>query len=185
MMRMFAAVILSTACLVVALLGMSVPLQAETLDDASIRALYATLEGDMPDRSKALRHMRERLAETYALNATQNVIFAGMPPQRSQISLNREDTISHAQKGYDSLRIESIKYEIYDIRYAPDRNIAYVRQTMRSSGTLVMPENVMSAGISIPAPRFQGVDKCQESLTLVGNTIKYLQTACDSQMMIQ
>lgn len=176
--KLFCLLIISSLC--------AAPLaaRAETLDEASIRALYARLESDIRDKSKIASYMQERLVDGYSLSLSQGTIVNGMPPQRSQATLNRADTIAHALKGYESMTVEAAKFEIFDIRYSSDRKVAYVRLTATSSGMLMVSGGTVGIGSAMPSTRYQDVEKCQESLTLESGTIKFLQTACDSQLTV-
>ncbi len=155
--------------------------QAETLDDQSIRALYASIETDIMDKSKMRQQLENRLAANYAMKLNRSTVASGMPPHNSTVTLNRQDTIANVLKGYDSMSIESCKFDIFDIAYSPDRKIAYVKQTVTTSGSMVTPGIAQNAP---PMTRYRDVEKCQEAVALIGGRISFLQTACDSQVMI-
>ncbi|MER2519864.1 MAG: hypothetical protein ABTQ34_04145 [Bdellovibrionales bacterium] len=164
-----------------ALTAASRPSQAETLDDQSIQALYASLETDIKDKLRMRQQVETRMADNYVLKLDQSTITNGLPPHRSTTTLNKQDMIKSVMKSYDSISIENSKYEIFDIKYSQDKKVAYVRNTVSTSGALLMPGNNNN---SLPMTRYKDVEKCQEALTLVEGTIKFLQTACDSQLMI-
>lgn len=159
----------------------AIPAHAETLDDKTIRELYAKLEADIKDKSKARQYMQDRLADNYSLTLQQSAIVNGLPPQSSKSALNREETLANALKGYDSMSIETSKYDIFDIKYSQDRKTAYVRQTVTMTGTMMVPGGIPS---SKPVSHFKDEQKCQEALTLAGDKIMFLQTACDSQLFV-
>lgn len=168
------AIILALACL-------ALPAYAETLDDASIRALYAEAATNVGDPQKTRAFMEQRLDEHYSVKIHLIQDIGGAPEQDATSNFIKVEVIENALRGYGVMQADHYKNRIVKIKRAKDGASVYVTDETVSSGTI----SVALPGGGYKAARYAEAESCVKQLGMVGGTLKFLQGACNEKFAVK
>jgi|GEM_PF-5180774 len=154
--------------------------RAETLDDASIRNMYAEAETAIQYPEKTVALINKKLDDGYVLKQNTTQTIGNAPPQNSAETLNKAQVIKNTMLGYDIMKIQDVKYSIQNITYASDKKTAYVKCSATTRGTLNLPDG--KGGHTMG--RFVSEARCLDMMMLKEGTIKIVESDCYDNLSI-
>ena len=153
---------------------------AETLDDDSIRKIYADAKATIRDPVKARDMMETRLDDNFTLRSNMTRTAGKAPSQTAVETKSKKQAIESQMSGMQEMKIDNYENIIVSIQYSADKAYAYVSDTSSSSGTVNLPAQQGQNG----QVRYTAKETCADTLTLVGGLIKITQSDCDDQIVI-
>jgi hypothetical protein len=162
------------------LIGTYAPCRAETLDDDSIRKIYAEAGAAIRDPAKSREMMETRLDDNFTLRSHMTRTAGNNPSQNAVETKSKKQAIEAQVNGMQEMKIENYENNIVSIQYSPDKKLAYVNDTSSSSGTVNLPA---SAGQNAQI-KYSAKEACADILTLVGDQIKITQSDCNDEIVI-
>jgi hypothetical protein len=166
----------TACCLASCVFAISAPFyaHAETLDDASIRQLYAETTAHLRNPAQSIGDERERLAENYLGKITTTTFVNGQTISTEDKVFNKATSIASTIEGYKHLQIEEITNDIKTIQFSKDKTIAYVSNTTSSTGTMTIPISENQSTLT-PFDIGQG---CVDQLNLINSKIQISRSEC-------
>lgn len=160
--------------------GLTLPCRADTLDDASIRKFYADSKSVMRQPDKLQGFLEAHLDDNYSSHDNILQTIDDAPPQSSVEDEDKAQTIADGVKGAKIMTFDTLQNNILSIKYADDHNAAYVSDSTLSSGLISLP-----TANGVTTLHYQEGAGCVDRLAIVANTLKMMQSACNSQLTIK
>ncbi|MDP9126930.1 MAG: hypothetical protein M3N08_01540 [Pseudomonadota bacterium] len=166
----------------IVVLAAVLPCRAETLDDDSIKKLYADTKAAIHDPDKTRELMETRLDENFTSRSNMTRSMAGTPPQTATETKSKSQAIEAEIGGLKEVNLESYDNAVVSIKYAPDRKSAIVNDTSTATGTVNAPSQPGQAAAII---RYTAKESCSNTLALVDAQIKIMQSDCNDQIVFK
>lgn len=169
---------LRTALLVVVMLLAAGTARAEALNDQAIRDLYAAQTSISNDGPKMQTWLAERLTEDYAIETTTLTTVDDRPPERTQGTANKQETLADSQRAHAMMTQQNVNNTVQSIRYEDNGRAAQVEVLVSSSGIMDLP---MEDGRRVSL-RYAAENACRDTLALIANRIKFKRSTCDTKV---
>lgn len=162
------------------LIGASIPVRAETLDDGTIRQIYTEMKGAMRDPGRLSQIMAERFDDNFVLKLDITHIVGSNPPQQSSASLMKKEYIDSTMSGMNAMKMQNYESNIISIQFSDDRKYATVNDASTTIGTI----NVPTQKGMLNDVKYQAKETCSHIVTLMAGMVKIMQSQCDDQITL-
>lgn len=155
--------------------------RAETLDDASIRAFYASYAETFKVSDDLVSFMQTRFDDKYTLQENLTRIVDDDPPQASNDTYGKDMEILNSIRGANETRIATAQGNVVNIAYSDDHKYAYVTYTLALSGTTKVED---ANGLSSEGS-YGDAEGCVGQLMLKNDSITIVKSACNGKITIR
>jgi hypothetical protein len=169
--------VLSLLCLIPA----AAETPVESLNDDTIRAIYAENDAAIKDTKKTVQLIKERFDDGFVLKSDTSVMVGGVLQKHEMETKDKDKIIEDTSKAGDTLDIKNHQHKIVAIRYTADKKYAYVSDVDILDGFIKLPLGDGKYGQAVFKQKQYGVDK----LEIIGAQIKIMSTERRNEISIE
>jgi hypothetical protein len=155
------------------------PAHAETLDDASLRAFYASYTEAMKNDNNYQTFLQQRLDDKFSLQEYRTRIRGANPREYSSDTYDKGQQILGAIRETNDTHITNVKNDILGIAFSKDHKHAFVTYTMVTLGTT----KITDVNGSYVDGTYEDAEGCADELMLKKDLIQIVKSACNGKIV--
>lgn len=167
--------------LIALLLLLAVPARAETLDDDTIREVYAQIKDAIRDPVKTREILQARLDDKYTLK-TDLVRHIDNQQQNFSVTADKAKTIQDAVDSIARMKMDKYDSNIESIAYSGDHQFAYVKLVSTSNGILSVP---VKDSAKMENFAYDITEICTHIVGLAADEVKIMRAECNDNVTLK